>query len=108
MTTIESSNTSSFFNNNVENIQEKIIKLKNLKDKIEGIGLFHQNEILRILHNNNISINENKNGVFINLSYVPDNVIDVITNYMTYVSKQECQLNEIEEEKQKITKTFFK
>ena len=108
MTTIESSNTSSFFNNNVENIQEKIIKLKNLKDKIEGIGLFHQNEILRILHNNNISINENKNGVFINLSYVPDNVIDVIANYMIYVSKQECQLNEIEEEKQKITKTFFK
>ena len=108
MTTIESSNTSSFFNNNVENIQEKIIKLKNLKDKIEGIGLFHQNEILRILHNNNISINENKNGVFINLSYVPDNVIEDIVNYMKYVSKQENQLNEVEEEKQKITKTFFK
>ena len=39
--------------------------LKNLKDKIESISIFHQTKILSIFYENNIPINENKNGVFL-------------------------------------------
>lgn len=103
----ENDKNNTTLNNDNISLQDKINKLKILKDKIETLNIFHQIEILRILHNNNISVNENKNGVFINLSYVSDNVIDTINNYLLYVSKQENQLNEVEEEKKKITSTFF-
>lgn len=81
--------------------------LKDLKDKIESISLFHQGEILRIFYDNKVSINENKNGVFINLTYVDSSIIDKVYKYLIYVNKQEEQLNELEEQKQKIATSFF-
>jgi DNA repair ATPase RecN len=81
--------------------------LKNLKDKIESISLFHQTKILSIFYENNIPVNENKNGVFINLTYVDSSILDKIYKYLIYVNKQEEQLNELEEQKQKIATSFF-
>ena len=63
---------------------------------------------MRILKDNDVEINENKNGVFINLTYVDSSILDKIYKYLSYVNKQEDQLNEIEEEKQKLACSFFK
>ena len=96
---------------NRDSSQEKIKffvnNLKSLKDKIESVNIFHQIEILRIFNDNSVCITENKNGIFINLTYVDSNILDKVYKYLTYVSKQEDQLNEIEEEKQKIASSFF-
>jgi hypothetical protein len=81
--------------------------LKTLKDKIESVSMFHQIEILRIFKDNNVCITENKNGIFINLTYVDSAILDKVYKYLNYVNKQEDQLNEIEEEKQKIVTSFF-
>ena len=81
--------------------------LKSLKDKIESVSMFHQIEILRIFKDNNVCITENKNGIFINLTYVDSAILDKVYKYLNYVNKQEDQLNEIEEEKQKIVSSFF-
>jgi DNA repair ATPase RecN len=81
--------------------------LKNLKDKIESISLFHQTKILSIFYENNIPVNENKNGVFINLTYVDSSILEKVYKYLIYVNKQEEQLNELEEQKQKIATSFF-
>jgi hypothetical protein len=81
--------------------------LKILKDKIESVNMFHQIEILRIFNDNNVCITENKNGIFINLTYVDSSILDKVYKYLNYVNKQEDQLNEIEEEKQKIVSSFF-
>ena len=81
--------------------------LKILKEKIESTNTFHQIEILKIFHENGVLINENKNGVFINLTYVDSSILDKVYKYLNYVNKQEDQLNEIEEEKQKIASSFF-
>ena len=81
--------------------------LKDLKEKIESISLFHQSKILKIFYENNIPINENKNGVFINLTYVDSSILDKVYKYLIYVNKQEEQLNELEEQKQKIATSFF-
>ena len=43
-------------------------KLKNIRNKIENLDKNNHIDILKILINNNFFINENKNGVFINLS----------------------------------------
>ena len=48
-----------------------------LKDTIEKQSKEHQVEILRILVNNKITVNENSNGVFINLTTLDKKVIDL-------------------------------
>ena len=90
-------------NKDVKNVNiapsSKIDSLKFLRDKIELLTAFHQIEILRILHTNKVTFSENKNGVFVNLTYVSSDIIDTISEYIVYVYKQESQLNEIEEKK---------
>lgn len=86
----------------------KIDSLKYLRDKIELLNAFHQIEILRILHTNNVTFSENKNGVFVNLTYVSPDIIDTISEYIIYVYKQESQLNEIEEKKIVLSNQYFK
>jgi len=92
----------------IDDKNEYTNKLKSLKENIEGLTQYHQSEILRIFCNNKVDINENKNGVFINLSLVDESIIKELENYLSYVNTQESQLNELEKEKQKIVKSFFK
>jgi hypothetical protein len=92
---------------NQEKIKFFVNNLKTLKDKLESVNMFHQVELLRIFKENNVCITENKNGIFINLTYVDSNILDKVYKYLNYVNKQEDQLNEIEEEKQKIASSFF-
>jgi hypothetical protein len=86
----------------------KIDSLKYLRDKIELLPAFHQIEILRILHTNKVTCSENKNGVFVNLTYVGPDIIETISEYIIYVYKQESQLNEIEEKKIDLSNQYFK
>jgi len=72
------------------------------------LTVFHQIEILRILHTNKVTFSENKNGVFVNLTYVNPDIIDTINDYIIYVNKQELQLNEIEEKKIVLSNQYFK
>ena len=103
------------YDNTSNNIQKHLTdkkyfvdSLKSLKEQIESTNTFHQIEVLRILNDNDVLINENKNGVFINLTYVDSSILDKIYKYLSYVNKQEDQLNEIEDEIQKLASSFFK
>ena len=78
-----------------------------LKEGIENMPVVHQIEILRILHSKHTQINENKNGVFVNISRLNTVLLQELYEYMKYVIHQEKQLNEIEEQKQSLTKEFF-
>lgn len=82
--------------------------LKMLRDNIELLSEFHQIEILRILNSNHITFSENKNGVFVNLSYVNYDVMHKINEYVTFVNKQETQLCEFEEKKILLSNQYFK
>ena len=83
--------------------------LESLCDVIENMDNFHQKEILKIFEKNNkvVSLNENKNGVLINLSDVPHDIIDEISNYIKHVNTQECELSNDEEKKQKLKNDYF-
>ena len=92
------------FNDNVENID----KLENLKNSIENMEKKHQIEILRILKNDkSIILNENINGVFINLSDISDKTINMIKKYILYVDKQNNNIIQIENKKEELQKTYF-
>ena len=71
--------------------------LNNLKDKIEKMSKNNQIEVLRILkHNPAIKLNENKSGVFVNISFLPKETIEELAKYVRYVGDQECVINEVE------------
>lgn len=83
--------------------------LESLKDRVENMDKHHQIEILRILkEDKSVLLNENVNGVFINLSDVGDRSINRIQNYLVYVDKQNKNINQIENKKDEIEKIFFK
>ena len=90
-----------------QHVEAKTNYLMALKDGIEDMPLVHQIEILRILHSKNTQINENKNGVFVNISKLNNDILTQLYDYMKYVINQEKHLNEVEEQKQSLTKEFF-
>ena len=90
-----------------QHVEAKTNYLMTLKDGIENTPIVHQIEILRILNAKHTQINENKNGVFVNISKLNNELLHELYDYMTYVINQEKQLNEVEEHKQSLTKEFF-
>ena len=85
-----------------------ISKLINIKNKVEKLSKIHQIEILRIFNNgSNVTINENKNGIFINLTDISLDIMTQIDYYLQYVSTQESVLNEVEVTKGDYINTFF-
>ena len=75
---------------------------------IESMLKMHHIEILKIIKkDHNIKINENKSGVFINLSFLPQYTIDEILQYINYISDQENCLKSLETQKDDFKNTFF-
>lgn len=82
--------------------------LNKLKIKIESLDKFHQIEILKILKKDETcTLNENNNGVFINLTKINEKVKEELKKYLDYVNAQENQLTEIEIQKDMLSNTFF-
>ncbi len=82
--------------------------LTDIKDKIEKMPKNNQIEILRILKQNpSTKLNENKSGIFVNISFLPKETIDDIVKYVKYYGDQELAINQIEQQKQEFKNTFF-
>jgi hypothetical protein len=82
--------------------------LISLKDAIEKMTKTQQLDILRILKKNpTIKLNENKSGIFVNISFLPKDAIEEIEKYVKYVCDQESELNLLENQKQEFKNTFF-
>ena len=84
------------------------MSLQTLKEIIEELPKFNQIEILKILKKApDVTINENKNGIFVNLSLIDNKIIQEIRQYVDYVKKQTKTLDEIETETCNINHTYF-
>lgn len=82
--------------------------LEMLKTKIEKMSKKHHIEILKILKQNaNVKLNENKSGVYINLSFLPKETLSEIHNYINYIEDQEMTLTRMEFQKEEFKNTFF-
>ena len=82
--------------------------LNSMREQLENMSKFNQIEVLRILaKNKNVIINENKYGIHINLSEIPDTILNELMVYIKYVNTQEIYLNDVEKEKEKYKNTFF-
>lgn len=84
------------------------MKLTLLKDQIEKLEKFHQIHILNILVINEVPFTENRNGVFVNIIKIKPLVIKKITEYLSYVSNQNLQLENAELRKKELKFNYFK
>lgn len=79
-----------------------------MKNEIEECSKIHQIEILRILSgDSSITLNENNNGIFVNLTDVSDDIVKKIKEYLLYVDKQKMGLIQLENVKNDLKNEFF-
>jgi len=83
------------------------MEIENIRNKIESMDKNHHIEILKILKKNGVKLNENKSGVFVNLSFLSKEIIDEINTYLLYVNDQEHILTEFETQKEEFKNNFF-
>ena len=83
-------------------------ELSKLCKSIEILDNFHHIEIGKILKINNVYLNENNNGIFVNLNKITTNVHKQIYNYIEFVKKQESDINKDEKLKKNLETIYFK
>ena len=92
--------------NDVNNFS--VSELNYIRDAVENMNKFNQIEVLRILNNHkDVTINENKYGIHINLSDLKKDLLDELNVYIKYVNTQEVTLHQVEKEKETYKNTYF-
>ena len=86
---------------------EKVEKLNKLKNQIESLDKHHQVEILKILSKNLCKLNENKSGVYVNMSFLDDKIIEEVEDYLRYMKEQEDNLITTEYQKKEFMDSYF-
>ena len=82
-------------------------RLEKLKNTIESISKYHQIEILKILSKKLTKINENKSGCYVNMSFLPQDTISELEEYIAYIKDQEDSLETIEYQKEEFKNAYF-
>jgi hypothetical protein len=83
-------------------------ELETMKKQIEQMDKTHHIEILKILkQNNSITLNENKSGVYVNLSFLPDPLLEQLKKYIQYTNAQEDAISLLEKQQTDLKNTFF-
>jgi hypothetical protein len=104
-------NLDSLEENDIDDDQEEPFngqELNSIREKIESMPKFNQIEVLRILSGyKNITLNENKYGVLINMTDLKKEVIEKLKEYISYVNTQETNLNEFESRIQEYKNIYF-
>jgi len=90
-------------NNNIDS--NDLIKLCKIIDSLENS---HHIEIAKILKTNNVYLNENSNGIFVNLNKISVSVYKTICNYIEFIKKQESDINKDEKLKRNLQTIYFK
>jgi hypothetical protein len=84
------------------------MELENIRDSIEKFNKFNQIEVLRILKSySDVVLNENKNGVYINLADVNEQAVEQLIAFISYVNDQEASLDATEKQKEEFKSAFF-
>ena len=81
--------------------------LEKLKTSIEHLNKHHQIEVLRILSKQLCKLNENKSGVYVNLTYISNEVIEELQKYIEYTKQQEETLKTTEYQKEEFKTSLF-
>jgi hypothetical protein len=96
------------FSENTIDTNTSAQELEIIKNKIESMSKIHHIKILKIMKNNkNVKVNENKSGVFVNLSFLPNSVINEIVEYIKYIDNQNNDIDFLEKQQEDYKNIFF-
>jgi hypothetical protein len=85
-----------------------VSELNFIRETIENMNKFNQVQVLKILNKyKDVTLNENKYGIHINLSELSKEKIEELNDYIKYVNTQEKTLNYIEQQKESYRNTYF-
>ena len=85
-----------------------VSELNYIRESVENMNKFNQVEVLRLLNKHkDVTINENKYGIHINLSDLNKELLDELIVYINYVNTQEVTLHQVEKEKEDYKNTYF-
>ena len=88
-------------------MNKNIKKFESINSKIEKLNKKQHIEILRIItKDEKVNISENKNGTFINMNELNNEIINKIVEYLNYIETKEKELINIENKKNKIAETM--
>ena len=97
-----------FYNYNNKKKMTSITQFNFIRNSIENMSKFNQVEVLRILNKHkDITLNENKYGIHVNLSDLDEAILSELSDYVQYVSNQEVSLKEAEKEKEQMKHAYF-
>ena len=83
-------------------------KLEWIKSRIDGMEKKKHIEILKLLKTvPEVKLNENKSGVFVNLSFLTRTTLDMLTSYIDATDEQESSFMRMETQKEEFKNTFF-
>jgi hypothetical protein len=71
----------------LEDKKRIMTKIQNLKNKKHYMYLY------RLIKENNVSYSQNINGVFINLNNITDEILDKISQYLTYLDSRNSEID---------------
>jgi len=78
-----------------------------MKTKIEAMDKYSQLQVLKLLTTEKCRINENKSGVYVNLSFLDKSIIDKIESFIAYREEQEEEFKTAEYQKMEYQNSFF-
>jgi hypothetical protein len=85
-----------------------VSELDYIRETIESMNKFNQIEVLRIMNKHSeVTLNENKYGVHINLSELKNELIEELNTYIKYVNTQEVALLQSEKQKESFKNIYF-
>lgn len=87
------------YSNSDKKFIKKVERLQNLKTTIETLNHTYHKQLFNVFNKNNILFSENRNGIFINISNLSEDVINQVEKHIEYITKQEQQLKDMENKK---------
>lgn len=82
--------------------QERNEKCKYIQAQITKLCQTEIDEVFKILHNNKSSYTQNNNGVFVNLNWTDEDVLDKIHDYILFCLRSQSEINKHESMKNMI------
>jgi len=82
-------------------------ELESIKHSIEEMEKQDQIEILKMLSKRLCKLNENKSGVFVNMSYLSDEVLNDMKTYIEYTKEKLTNLATLEYQKEEFKKSLL-
>jgi len=82
-------------------------ELESIKQSIELMNKPDQIEVLKVLSKHLCKLNENKSGVFVNMSYLSNEVLEEIKKYIEYTQEKATNIATMEYQKEEFKKSLL-